>query len=37
MKSTISKFLIIFALITTASCTDDFEEINTNPLSLSTG
>lgn len=37
MKSTIIKFLLLSALVVSVSCTEDFEEINTNPLSLSTG
>ena len=37
MKKIISKILIIAAFIFIAvGCTEDFEEINTNPLSLST-
>ena len=37
MKYLFSKFILFVSLIVLVGCTEDFEEINTNPLSLSTG
>ena len=37
MKYLFSKLILFVSLIVLVGCTEDFEEINTNPLSLSTG
>ena len=36
MKKLFNKFLLLTSIIIAVGCTDNFEEINTNPLSLST-
>lgn len=36
MKKLLNKSLLLIAIIIAVGCTDNFEEINTNPLSLST-